>query len=72
MDIYDGTRHCLMLKTLSYKIVGAIVTALVVFALTDKRAIAIGAGAISLIAKTILYYLYENLWAFINSRKLKQ
>lgn len=71
MDIYNDTSHRPMFKALSYRVIGAVITALIVFALTGKLALAIGVGLISLIAKTILYYLHENLWAFIDSRKPK-
>ena len=71
MDIYSDTGNRSILKTLSYRVIGAVITALIVFAFTGKLALAIGVGAISLIAKTILYYLHENLWAFIDSRKPK-
>jgi len=71
MDIYSDTGNRSILKTLSYRVIGAVITALIVFAFTGKLALAIGVGAISLIAKTILYYLHENLWAFIDSRKSK-
>lgn len=60
-----------MLRALGYRAVGAVITALIVFALTGKFALSIGVGVISLIAKTILYYLHESLWAFIDSRKKK-
>jgi len=69
MDIYNSTCHHLILKTLNYRIMGAVVTALIVFAFTGKLALSISIGAVCLIAKLILYYLHENLWAFIDSRK---
>jgi len=71
MDIYNDTCHRSILKTLSYRVIGAVITALIVFALTGTLALAIGVGVISLIAKTILYYLHESLWVFINSRRSK-
>jgi adenylylsulfate kinase len=71
MDIYSDTGNRSILKTLSYRVIGAVITALIVFAFTGKLALAIGVGTISLIATTILYYLHENLWAFIDSRKSK-
>ena len=71
MAIYNDTPHHSILKTLSYRLIGAVITALIVFALTGKLALAIGVGTICLIAKTILYYLHESLWAFIESRKSK-
>ena len=71
MDVYnDKGRHSIV-KTLIYRLIGAVVTALIVFALTGKFALSVGVGAICLIAKTILYYLHESLWTFIGSRKSK-
>lgn len=67
MDTYNGTCHGPMLKALNYIIMGAAVTALFVFAFTGKLALSISVGALSLIAKPILYYLHENLRAFVNS-----
>jgi len=71
VDIYNDTVNRSILKTLSYRVNGAVITALIVFALTGKLALANGIGAIGLIAKTILYYLQESLWVFIESRKSK-
>ena len=71
MDIYNDISNNSILRTLSCRLIGAVITALIVFALTGKPALAIGVGAICLIAKTILYYLHESMWAFIDSRKSK-
>jgi len=71
MDIYNGTYHRLILMTLNYRIMGAVVTALIVFAFTGKLALSISIGAVCLIVKAILYYLHENLWVSIDSRKSK-
>ena len=71
MDIYNNTGNRSILRTLSYRLIGAVITALIVFALTGRLVLAISVGAICLIAKTILYYLHESLWAFIGSRKPK-
>jgi uncharacterized membrane protein len=71
MDSYNNTDNRSILRTLSYRLIGAVVTALIVFAFTGKLALAVGVGSICLIAKTILYYLHERLWAFIDSRKSK-
>ena len=54
MDIYNNTGDRSILRTLSYRLIGAVITALIVFALTGKFALAIGVGVICLIAKTIL------------------
>ena len=72
MSICSDTYHRSILKTLSYRIIGALITALIVFALTRRLALAIGVGAVSLVAKTILYYLHESLWAFIDPAKSEE
>lgn len=71
MDIYNDLSNSSTLRVLRYRAVGAVITALIVFALTGKFALSIGVGVISLIAKTILYYLHESLWTFTDSRKEK-
>ena len=71
MDIYNDVPNRSMLRALGYRAVGAVITALIVFALTGTLALAIGVGVISLIAKTIFYYLHEKIWALISSQKEK-
>lgn len=71
MDIYDNTYSLSIFLSLSYRVVWALITVLIVFAFTNKLALSIGVGMICLIAKTILYYLHESLWAFIDSREKK-
>ena len=71
MDIYNNTGNRSIPRMLSYRLIGAVITALIVYALTGKFALAVSVGMICLIAKTILYYLHESLWAFIDSRKSK-
>ena len=69
MGVYNDTNSPPIVKILNYRLIGAVITALIVYALTGKLALAIGTGAICLIAKTIFYYLPESLWVFIDSRK---
>ena len=71
MDIYSDIGKHSILKTLSYRLIGAVITALIVYALTSKLALSISIGAICLIAKRVLYYLHESLWASMDSRKSK-
>ena len=71
MYIYNNTGNRSILRMLTYRLIGAVITALIVFALTGKFALAVGVGVIYLVAKTILYYLHESLWTFIGSRKSK-
>ena len=71
MDIYSAKYDRSMLRILVYRAVGAIITAFIIYALTGTLALAIGVGAISLVAKTILYYLHEKVWTFISSRREK-
>ena len=66
-DVYRRS----MFKPLSYRIVGAFLTALIVFALTHRLALSITVGALSLVAKIILWYLHEKCWARIASEKDK-
>ena len=38
---------------------------LIFFALTGKLVLALGAGAIEVVVKLILYYLHERIWTFL-------
>jgi uncharacterized membrane protein len=72
MDIDNDTVNHSIVKTLIYRLVGAVFTGLIVFAFTGKLALSVAVGTISLTAKTILYYLHDSLWAFIDARKPSQ
>ncbi len=39
---------------------------LIFFAFTGKLVLALGAGAVEVVVKLILYYLHERIWAFLS------
>jgi len=65
----DETHRRTIFKSLSYRTVGACITALIVFAFTGAHVLSIAVGTISLIVKTILYHVYEAYWAHIASKE---
>ena len=54
---------------MSYRTIGACITALIVFAFTGALVLSIAVGTISLIVKIIVYYVYEKYWAYIASKE---
>jgi len=71
VEMDNGKYYRSITETLGLRAVGALVVALIVFVLTNRLALAISVGALSLIAKTILYCLHEKIWTLIDSRKGK-
>lgn len=49
-------------KTITYRILGTAVTALLVYAASHKFTFAIAAGGIDALAKLLLYYFHERTW----------
>jgi uncharacterized membrane protein len=52
-------------KALSYRFLGSVSTALIVFGFNGDAKIAAGVGALDVIAKLALYYLHERVWNHI-------
>ena len=50
------------MKTFTFRIFATIVTFFLVFVFTGSFTLALGIGAIDLIAKTLLYYGHERFW----------
>ena len=53
-------------KALSYRILGSAVTALIVFVLTGKGSLSVGAGALDMVLKIVAYFVHERIWNHIN------
>jgi adenylylsulfate kinase len=49
-------------KAVSYRILGSAVTALIVFALTGKGGLSVGAGALDIVLKIGAYFVHERIW----------
>ena len=58
-------------KAVSYRVLGSLATALIVFGFTGKAAISLGAGALDIVVKTGLYFLHERLWNNISFGRAK-
>jgi len=53
-------RH--LLKTITWRIIATLTTILIVLAFTGNIELSLGAGAVEVILKMILYYLHERAW----------
>lgn len=62
--IQTNTRH--ILKTLSWRMVGSIITLFLAWLLTGNPLIGIEIGVIEILTKMVLYYIHEKLWYKVN------
>lgn len=53
-------------KAVSYRLLGSIVTAFIVYAFSGNAKVSAGVGALDIVAKLALYYLHERLWNHIS------
>jgi uncharacterized membrane protein len=60
-----------VVKAISWRIVATVTTMLVVYAFTREIALAVGVGAVEVVAKLLFYYLHERLWHWIPWGKLQ-
>ena len=51
-----------VIKTVSWRVIALIITILILYMVGDTWWIALSAGIVANIAKTILYYLHERVW----------
>jgi uncharacterized membrane protein len=58
-------------KAVSYRILGSAVTGLIVFALTGKGVLSLGAGALDIVLKIGAYFLHERIWDRIDFGRAK-
>lgn len=59
------TQKRTLVKTISWRVVATLTTALLVFAFTGNFTIALEVGAFEVVAKLLLYYLHERGWSHI-------
>jgi uncharacterized membrane protein len=52
-------------KAVSYRMLGSICTALIVFVFSGNIRTSVGVGALDVVMKIALYYLHERLWNHI-------
>jgi len=52
-------------KAVSYRIVGSATTALIVYVLTGKGSLSLGAGLMDVVLKIGAYFIHERVWNHI-------
>lgn len=52
-------------KAVSYRLLGSISTALIVFVFSGNAKISAGIGALDVVTKLALYYLHERVWNYV-------
>ena len=55
-----------IVKAVSYRILGSSTTALIVYTLTGKGSLSVGAGALDMVLKIGAYFVHERIWNHIN------
>lgn len=63
------TRRRSIVKAVSWRFVATMTTVSIVYILTRELKLAAAAGAVDVVAKLILYYLHERVWATIGFGK---
>ncbi len=58
-----------IVKAISYRILGTIITALIVFVFTGNFSVSLGVAGVELFAKSIAYYLHERIWNSVGRGK---
>lgn len=53
-------------KAVSYRLLGSISTAIIVYVFSGNMKVSMGVGALDIVAKLALYYLHERLWNHIS------
>jgi uncharacterized membrane protein len=53
-------------KAVSYRLLGSISTALIVFGFSGNATVSLGVGLADMVTKIALYYLHERLWNHIS------
>ena len=57
------------MKTISWRLIGTLVTASIVYLLTRKLSVSLGIGALDLFTKIILFYIHERVWNHLSVGK---
>ena len=58
-------------KAISYRLLGSISTALIVFVFSGNATVSLGVGVADMVTKIALYYLHERLWNYISFGRQK-
>lgn len=51
-----------LIKSITYRISGSILTIIITYTATDEIAVALSVGVFDVFLKIIFYYLHERLW----------
>ena len=54
------------MKAVSYRILGSASTGLIVYILTGKGTLSVGAGVLDVVLKIGVYFIHERIWNHIN------
>lgn len=60
-----------VIKAVTYRGLGTLVTISVVYAFTGQLALSVGVGAVEVLSKMLFYYIHERLWERIPWGKAK-
>ena len=58
-------------KAVSYRFLGSSITGVIVFAITGKGALSLGAGAADMFLKIAAYFVHERIWDRIAFGRVK-
>ena len=59
-------------KAVSYRLLGSLTTAAIIFAVTGRAALSAGAGVLDIFAKLGLYFAHERIWDRIDYGRAKR
>jgi adenylylsulfate kinase len=65
MTTYKDMHHRSILKALSWRVCATVTTMVIFYVLTGRLVLALGAGAIEVVVKLLLYYLHERVWGLL-------
>lgn len=58
-------------KSMTWRVLATLTTAVIVFASTGEWQLAITVGSLEFVAKFVLYYVHERVWQHIGLKKAK-
>ncbi len=51
-----------IVKAVSYRVLGSITTGLIVYVITGRGGLSLGAGGLDMVAKIVVYFVHERIW----------
>jgi uncharacterized membrane protein len=58
-------------KTISYRLLGSAVTAIIFYILTGQGTLSLGAGGLDMVLKLVAYFVHERIWDRISFGRSK-